>query len=78
MEAWQQFVVQLVVTLVPLGIAIANQNKRIAKLESENAELRKDNDEMEQRLERLTTDHESLQRRYETNLKAQAGMRDRF
>lgn len=78
MEAWQQFVVQLLVTLVPVAIAMVNQNRRITKLETENRELKKDNEEMEQRLERLTVDHQSLQKRYEANLKAQAGMRDKF
>lgn len=78
MEAWQQFVVQLLVTLVPVAIAMVNQNRRITKLETENRELKKDNEEMEQRLERLTIDHQELQSRYEANLKAQAGMRDKF
>ncbi len=68
---WQQFVIQLTVTLVPVAIALIRQNGRIAALETENAQLKL-------ALGKLQIDHDDLQKEYKANLRAQAGMRDTF
>lgn len=78
MESWQQFIIQLFITLVPVAIALVNQNRRIARLEAENLELQKDNEELSARLDNLKRDHTALQARYEDTLRKQAGMRDKF
>ena len=68
----------MVATLVPVAIAVVNQNRKIAKLEVENEELRRDNTQLAQQLTELTQAHGELQGRYEATLRSQAGMRDRF
>ena len=75
---WPQLILQMVATLVPVVIAVVNQNRKIAKLEVENEELRRDNAQLAQRLTELTHAHGELQGRYEATLRSQAGMRDRF
>lgn len=75
---WPQLILQMVATLVPVVIAVVNQNRKIAKLEVENEELRRDNAQLAQRLTELTHAHGELQNRYEATLRSQAGMRDRF
>ena len=75
---WPQLILQMVATLVPVAIAVVNQNRKIAKLEVENEELRRDNTQLAQQLTELTQAHGELQGRYEATLRSQAGMRDRF
>ena len=75
---WEQFILQLVVTLVPVALALINQNKKIAKLQSQNETLTKDNTSLKERLDQLQMEHNGLQARYEKNLTQQAGMRNRF
>ncbi len=75
---WPQLMLQMAATLVPVAIALINQNRKIAKLEVENEELRRDNTQLAQRLTELTHAHGELQGRYEATLRSQAGLRDRF
>lgn len=78
MESWQQFIIQLFVTLVPVAIALIKQNRRITILEQENVKLKKDNKDLSDSLETLKLAHIALQGRYEHTLLKQAGMRDKF
>jgi len=75
---WPQFVIQLVTILIPVAIAIVNQNRRITHLETENAELHKDNAKMSLELVAVKEAYTRLADRYEDALRKQAGMRDRF
>lgn len=75
---WPQLILQMTITLVPVAVALINQNRKIARLEIENDELRRDNNELANRLTQLTQAHGELQGRYEATLRSQAGMRDRF
>lgn len=71
MEAWQQFVIQMAITLVPVAISYLKQRSKMIALEQRVMELEAENAE-------LRAKHDDLQARYESNLKAQAGMRDKF
>lgn len=68
----------MVATLVPVAIAIVNQNRKTAKLEARIKELEQDNSELAIRLNDITKAHGELQGRYEATLRSQAGLRDRF
>jgi prefoldin subunit 5 len=78
MESWQQFILQMVVTLVPVAIALVKQNDRIARLEEQNKELHRDNVHLQAELAKLQTAHTDLQARYEATLRKQAGWRETF
>lgn len=68
---WMSFVLQVLVILVPVGVAFFKQNGRIKALEKERDKLRSDFNDLSQK-------HETLQKKYEASLIKQAGMRDGF
>ncbi len=78
MEAWQQFILQALAILVPVAIAYLRLNGRIKRMEIEKAACMKKLAELETKLTSLSADHAALQAEYNANLKAQAGMRDKF
>ena len=67
-----QFILQLFsVAVVPLFLAMLKQNKKMTDLQQAYENLRK-------QFDNLQIAHQTLQAKYEANLAAQAGMREKF
>lgn len=75
---WSQLIIQLIGMLIPVAIAMVNQNRKITRLMIENEDLRNKIKELTQYFTQLQADHTSLQEKYELSLRSQAGLRDRF
>ena len=74
-----QFILQLFsVAVVPLFLAMLNQNKKMTSLQSQLSELQKDYNDLTARFNALQTEHRELQAEYKESLKKQAGIRETF
>jgi hypothetical protein len=84
-ESIQQFtlsVLELLIKglpiIIPVVLALINQNRRIVLLVAKNEKLMSQYEELRKRFDKLRQDHEILQSRYVEKLELSAGQREKF
>ena len=78
MTAYDFILQMLAVAVVPIVIALVNQNRQMIQMKADLDEANKRYIELRTAFDKLQSDHEQLQKDYSDNLRLQAGMRNRF